>query len=84
MTPLHIRLLIHYHTMNEKWQKPSPAASDYTVDLVKWGLIEERAESPSGYRATERGVEHVEGLCRLALPLWVSPARGFHQEAPTK
>lgn len=74
MTPLHIKLLLHYYAIGTRWETPSPAASDYTQDLLNWGLIEASETSGSGYVATDRGKAHIEGLMRLSLPKWVSPA----------
>ena len=73
MTPLHIRLLLHYYAIAEPWPESSGVATEYTADLVRDGLIELSPLSVSGYSATDRGRVHIDGILRLPLPIWVSP-----------
>ncbi len=83
MTPLHIRMLLHYHSIGEPYAKhdpnhaDSPAVWEYRGDLLRDGLIEANACSGSGWGATPKGRAHVEALCSLPLPecRWVTPTR---------
>lgn len=65
LTPLHLRLLLHYHITPETFQPESPAAKDYTLDLVNLGLLGHVAQQLT---TTERGKAHIRQLETLPLP----------------
>lgn len=74
-TPLHIKLLLHYHCNCDPWpQSDAPAVSDYTQALVYFELVQPDSESGSGYITTERGKAHIKSLLTTPLPrqAWVN------------
>lgn len=74
-TPLHIDLLLHYYAVAEPFHRPSPAATEYTNDLERLGLIErERGAITSGWRTTQLGKAEVAIICgKTKLDLQPSP-----------
>lgn len=72
-TPLHVNLLLHYYAIAEPYPHPSLAAAGYTLELVALDLIRPDGASHSGYKATPRGIAHIEGILNLPLPSYVSP-----------
>lgn len=80
MTPLHIQLMLHYYAVAEPYAKndlehaTSRAVSDYTKELLEYGLIVKDV-GPSGFKSTDRGNAYVQMLCNLPLPVckWVAP-----------
>jgi len=74
MTPLHIELMIHYYAHCEPTYNPeAPAVKEYTLDLLKEGLIDESATSGSGYVSTDKGKAFVEKICETPIPVqtWI-------------
>lgn len=81
MTPLQIRMMLHYYAIAEPYAADDPrhghsaAVFEQRQSLVDASLIETDEHSGSGYKATDRGVAYVEALCALPLPIkkWVMP-----------
>lgn len=78
MTPLQIRMMLHYYAIAKYGERDhlhanSPAVFEQRGYLIRDGLIEADETSGSGYRATDRGVAYVELLCQMPLPIqkWV-------------
>jgi hypothetical protein len=83
MTPLQIRMMLHYYCIAAPYaeddppHRSSPVVGAQRQDLIDLGLLESRAGCPSGFGCTERGVAYVEGLQAMPLPekVWVIPVR---------
>lgn len=81
MTPLQIKMVLHYYAIAEPYAllDPAHANSDAVCTqralLCSDGLIEAIAGSPSGYRITPRGEAYVDAVCATPLPVskWVIP-----------
>lgn len=71
VTPLHIELMIHYHSKASPWLYPSSTTEHYTDDLLAWGMIAlDTTDGPtSGYRSTEGGGMWVDRLCSIEPPV---------------
>lgn len=88
MTPLHLQMLLHYHSRCEPYGKhepehaSSPAVAAYRSDLLRAGLIEVDGRAPppgvesAGFTTTDKGRFYVDRLCSLPLPeaTWIIPA----------
>jgi len=78
LTPLHLMLLLHYHTTPEPWpQATAPAVRVYTEHLLRLELIQRDPKEirHESYDITQRGIAFVESLCTAPLPVerWVIP-----------
>jgi hypothetical protein len=86
MTPLHIRIMIHYlchpypYAENEPAHRFSRATTQYTQQLVRKGMLVPRTpdkEDTSEYHATEGCRMYVDALCAVPLPrrdmMWTHP-----------
>lgn len=83
MTPLQIKMLLHYYSIAEPYavndpaHACSPAVSEQRSLLVRDGLIEYTAGAypPGCYKATPRGEAYIKALCAMPLPVckWVQP-----------
>ena len=69
MTPLHLKILLHYHCVHsvmyafdDPYHANSNTVKEYTKQLVADGLIEREDEF---YSTTEKGKFYVEALCSL-------------------
>lgn len=79
MTPLHLKLLLHYYSIAEPYSMRdhahaiAPATLEYTADLVSHGLIEVNDSAASGYQCTDRGKVFIDALLATPLPVqkWV-------------
>ena len=72
MTPNGIEILLHCHTSPQAHPRANaPAVQEALRSLLVNGLI--RSEDGGYYSTTERGMAHVEQLCRLPWPVseWV-------------
>lgn len=69
-TPLHIKLLLHYYVSLAPFERPSVAASEYTMELLDMGLIKKSAytNDTSGYNTTAAGKKLVEQMLMLPKP----------------
>jgi hypothetical protein len=80
-TPLHIKLLLHYHTNPVPFSNShSPAVRDFTDDLILYKLVEKLSEPNQHggcYVTTLMGNAYVRAICSVPLPeqRWVSPAQ---------
>lgn len=69
ITPLHIQLMLHYYAIAAPYAEHDPAHAnsvatrDYTDELIMWDCIAKDNNSPSGYRATNKGHAWVDRLC---------------------
>ena len=81
MTPLQIKMVLHYYAIAEPYALLDPAHAKSAAVcaqralLCSDGLIEATAEAQSGYRITPRGEAYVDALCAMPLPVskWVMP-----------
>jgi hypothetical protein len=81
MTPLHIKMLFHYHAVAEPYAMRHPehansaAVEEYRNDLLSANLIEPSDNSGSGFTTTERGRVYVDAICSVPWPVqkWVMP-----------
>lgn len=80
MTPLHINLMLHYHTTPAPYAERdpehanSPAVLSMRAELIKWGLIEPSSDGTT-WCSTEKGSAYVKHLCAVQVPIaqWVQP-----------
>lgn len=74
LSPLAIRVLIHFYAYPEPWREPSPAYDSIILRFLNADLIE---PTEWGYRTTARGAAMVRMLCATPLPekhiAWVDP-----------
>ena len=83
MTPLHLEIILHYHSRVNDWRDgdfSAPVAITYLMDLVDMGLLfvnpdYEVLENVVRFLPTERLHVFVKHLCKLPLPIdeWRSP-----------
>jgi hypothetical protein len=81
MTPLQIRMMLHYYAISAPYAVDNPQHADSLAvreqrqRLINDELIEPDETSGSGFRATDRGDAYVEALCAMPLPIkkWVMP-----------
>ena len=74
MTPNDIEVLIHFCTSHAKHpREDAPAVIEAIDSFYENGLIEPCKERDSGYQATERGMLHLNQLCKVPWPrkAWV-------------
>ena len=77
-TPLHIEILIWYHTRVEKMPNhDAPAVIDYTASLVNLGILYESISDSTGYKITPKGHVWLKAILSTPLPIqhWIVPAQ---------
>lgn len=63
-SPLHIKLLLHFHVSGEKWPGPwTQTTEDYVNQLVEAGILRLEPKYESGYATTTYGRRVVQSLC---------------------
>ena len=79
MTPLHIKILLHYYVSTDEYERgyyPS-TAGEYIHDLFEMGLIEEKDRPivEPRHRISDKGKFYVNVLCTTPLPVhqWIIP-----------
>lgn len=83
MTPLHVKILLHYYATSSRVyaadnraHATASATVEYKSELCQWGLIEPTdMASEADYKITERGTVLVKAICNTPLPVqkWVMP-----------
>lgn len=81
MTPLQIRMLLHYYAIAEPYaihevdHANSPAVREQLQHLINWGFLTTDLSNPSGYTVTDKGLVYVEAICNIPLPVmkWEIP-----------
>ncbi len=75
MTPLHIKILLHYYSHYEPWPYNGGCALEYTHNLVDWGLLEV-TDDVNVCKCTNKGNAHIEQIVNLPLPTqaWIDHA----------
>lgn len=81
MTPLHITMLLHYHTTPTPYaehdcaHQESEAVHKFRAQLVKLELIERDEADVSLYHTTDKGRAFVDMLCATPMPIqkWSAP-----------
>lgn len=79
MTPLQIKMMLHYYTSadpyakDDPWHASSDAVSLQRTMLVRDGLLGNACGTD--WVVTDRGRAYVEALCNMPLPVkkWVMP-----------
>ena len=80
MTPLQIKMLLHYYTIAKPYSDgdachaDSPAVMEQRAELCSLQLLEGDS-SVSGYKTTDRGEFFVKHICSLPLPQRVAEWR---------
>jgi hypothetical protein len=80
LTPLHIRILLHYYYAASQWGEESKSDSlqEFQCELCRMELLR-HTKKDDVYSITDRGRAHVEALKSLPLPelktveKWVTP-----------
>lgn len=81
MTPLHLKILLHYfcstatvYGSHNHAHATSQSTLDYTAELNTMGLIEP-SDTPSGWKTTDRGDVFCRAVLATPLPVqkWVMP-----------
>ena len=76
MTPLHMTILLHYHTRPGDWDQLTETHSDFVLDHLKAGLLEpyKRGDSQK-YCISEKGEAWLDAALNLPMPeaKWVVP-----------
>jgi len=78
MTPLHIRLMLHYYAIASEYEPlEAKATQEYLTELVNDGLLKYRVPNDytNSYEATERGKIWVQMILNTPYPQqeWVDP-----------
>lgn len=81
LTPLHLRILLHYFSGVGVFQPTSTTSDDYTQDLINDGLLERAPVSPGPLQSitpmmiTEKGRAFLRMILKTPLPaeVWVDP-----------
>lgn len=68
LTPIHMELLFHYHSVFVRFPRPSHGSKQCTQWLLEQDLIARDPGSGSGYHTTERGRAYVERILATPLP----------------
>lgn len=67
MTPLHIRILLHFNSRRALFPNAGRVEFECINHLVEWGLIE-ATEEQLVYSCTQKGRAHIAQMTRLPLP----------------
>ena len=80
MTPLQLKMLLHYYTCAERYGKHEPEHAkpeirDQHQGLIVWELLSPCRSNESGYQITARGSAFIEALIKTPLPIckWIIP-----------
>lgn len=73
VTPLHLEIVMHYHTRGDDMVNlDAPAVKDYVKDLLLTGMLEDtsrEAGTLQSYRTTERGKVWLDYLLKVPFPV---------------
>lgn len=78
MTPLQLKMLLHYHHMAEPYAVREPehrhsgAVLEQRHKLIDWGMLNYTPDTPSCFTLTERGKFFIDYICALPLPIATS------------
>lgn len=77
MSPMMIRVMLHFYAMREPYSGPdsAKAANQAIAELCSYGLLKESPDTINDYVATDKGRVYVEALIAVPLPVqtWVIP-----------
>lgn len=84
MTPLQIKMMLHYYCSPTPYAKYEPhhahseAVFDQRANLMDEGLLVPVDSAMASYECTEKGKAYVSALCAMPLPIakWVIPECG--------
>lgn len=80
MSPLFIKMLLHFSSSPAPWGEPSQAAAECVSNMVQDGLVIvlKGAHDPWPCQITERGKALVQMLCDTPFPeqRWFDPRTG--------
>lgn len=90
MTPLQIKMMLHYYAIAEPYAKDDPdhacsrAVFEQRGFLIRENMIVEDCAADSGYRVSPRGEAYIDALCKMPLPMsvWVMPPPQTEQQIP--
>lgn len=69
MTPLGIRIILHYHyNISGDWPEDSPAASTELTDLVNYKMLKRTKKGEPVFQITQKGTFYVEVLKNIPIP----------------
>lgn len=73
-SPLHIKILLHYHSIAEPWPSETETLTDYIKELCVFDLLKED-QTKSGYSTTARGNAYIDAILSMPLPIqrWEIP-----------
>jgi len=69
MSPLQIRIMLHYSYSAVKWDEDSSAAKGAIDGFVINGMLNSKAGLPPAYSITDKGKAYVKKLCSIPIPV---------------
>jgi hypothetical protein len=76
-TPLHLEILIHYHSVVDPFPRENSVIIEYRAHLIRDGIVAPEARDKASFAITERGRCFIEMLCSTPLPIkkdiWADP-----------
>lgn len=68
MSPLAIKMLIHFHLASEPYELNLPIHQDIIATFLRMGAIEPSAIYDDVYHTTDRGTAWVKAICQVPVP----------------